>query len=85
MKRVVFLFLCGTFLTLSKAFSQSENVDKSLSPYFLVKSETMNFDALPLKSTTAEVKIAGMIADVTVVRIPRLNPCGGVCDANESG
>ncbi len=43
-----------------------EKSDKSLSPYFIVKSKTAKTDALPLKSTTADVKIAGMIADVTV-------------------
>jgi Ca-activated chloride channel homolog len=43
-----------------------DNTDKSLSPYFIVKTKTSKTDALPLKSTTADVKIAGMIADVTV-------------------
>ncbi len=42
------------------------NEDKTLSPYFLVTNATAKTDALPLKSTTADVKIAGMIADVTV-------------------
>ena len=49
--------------------AQDENADKSLSPYFLVKNVNSNVDALPLKSTTADVKIAGMIADVTVHQI----------------
>lgn len=46
--------------------SKIENDDKTLSPYFIVTNATSKIDALPLKSTTADVRIAGMIADVTV-------------------
>jgi Ca-activated chloride channel family protein len=46
--------------------SKVENDDKTLSPYFIVTNATSKIDALPLKSTTADVRIAGMIADVTV-------------------
>ncbi len=48
--------------------TQESNPDKTLSPYFFVKSDNPNIDQLPLKSTSAEVNIAGVIADVTVVQ-----------------
>jgi Ca-activated chloride channel homolog len=69
MKRVLFLILSGAFFTFSTSFAQNEKGDKSLSPYFLVTSKSAKTDALPLKSTSADVKIAGMIADVTVHQI----------------
>jgi Ca-activated chloride channel family protein len=43
--------------------------DKTLSPYFVVLSDNPETDALPLKSTRAEVKIAGKVADVTVTQV----------------
>jgi Ca-activated chloride channel family protein len=47
----------------------SESPDQTLSPYFLVKSDDSSVDQMPLKATTAEVKIAGVIADVVVTQI----------------
>jgi len=44
------------------------NPDKTLSPYFFIKSENPKLDQLPLKATSAEVNIAGVIADVLVVQ-----------------
>lgn len=49
--------------------SAIENTDKTLSPYFFIKSEQKGVDQLPLKSTSAEVNIAGVIADVNVTQI----------------
>lgn len=43
--------------------------DKTLAPYFLVQSDDSDTDGLPLKSTSADVKIAGVIADVTVTQV----------------
>ncbi|MFZ2086971.1 MAG: VIT domain-containing protein, partial [Desulfobaccales bacterium] len=43
--------------------------DKTLSPYFVVISDDPEKDTLPLKSTTAEVKIAGKVADVAVTQV----------------
>ena len=37
-------------------------------PYFHVKSDDPSIDALPLKGTTVDVRIAGVIADVTVTQ-----------------
>ena len=46
-----------------------EEASKSLSPYFFVKSEDPGVDLLPLKSTSVDTKIAGVIADVTVRQV----------------
>jgi len=45
------------------------NTDKTLSPYFFVQSDDPTIDRLPLKSTRAEVKIAGVTADVTITQV----------------
>ena len=42
------------------------NDDKTLSPFFFVKSGDPSLDQLPLKATHADVRIAGVIADVVV-------------------
>lgn len=49
--------------------NEAEDFDKTLSPYFLVKSDTPQVESLPLKSTSADVKIAGVIADVKVTQV----------------
>jgi Ca-activated chloride channel family protein len=46
-----------------------ETADKTLSPYFFVKSDDPSLDQLPLKSTSAQADIAGVIADVTVTQV----------------
>ncbi|HAR46474.1 MAG: trypsin [Nitrospirae bacterium GWC2_57_13] len=43
--------------------------DRTLSPYFFVKSDDPEVDRLPLRSTSATVNIAGVIADVTVTQV----------------
>ena len=54
------------------AFAQgAESDDKTLSPYFFVKSDDSTVDQLPLKSTSAVVNVSGPIADVTVVQVYR--------------
>jgi Ca-activated chloride channel family protein len=42
--------------------------EKTLSPYFYVKGGEISTDAMPLKSTSVDVKIAGVIADVRVTQ-----------------
>jgi Ca-activated chloride channel homolog len=57
------------FLLLITGYSYAqvqEEEDKTCSPFFFVKSEDGGVDQLPLKSTTADVSISGVIADVTV-------------------
>jgi Ca-activated chloride channel family protein len=52
------------------AFAQPETgEDKTLSPYFFVKSDDPDLDQLPLKSTSAHVRISGVIADVAVTQV----------------
>ncbi len=46
-----------------------EMEDKTLSPYFFVKSGDPKTDALPLLETSADVNIAGVMADVTVKQV----------------
>ncbi|MBN2432941.1 MAG: VWA domain-containing protein [Acidobacteria bacterium] len=48
---------------------EADNPDQTLSPYFLVKSDDPDVDRLPLKSTSAVVDIAGVIADVVVTQV----------------
>jgi Ca-activated chloride channel family protein len=43
--------------------------DKTLSPYFIVLSDDPSVDQLPLKSTSADVNIAGVIADVEITQV----------------
>jgi len=74
MKPNIFIsFLIFTITLLFQAnpvFSQPEaNIDKTLSPYFLVKSDNPEIDQLPLKSTSAKVNISGVIADVIVSQV----------------
>lgn len=44
---------------------------KTESPYFFVKSDQPGVDALPLKNTAVDMKISGVIADVTVTQTYR--------------
>lgn len=54
----------------------STSAEKTLAPYFLVQSADSNVDSMPLKSTSVDVKIAGVIADVHVTQI--YSNAGGV-------
>jgi len=57
-------------LSASPALPQGiENEDKTLSPYFFIKNGDPEVDTLPLKSTSAKVNVAGVIADVAVTQI----------------
>lgn len=47
------------------------NADKTLSPYFFVNSGDPALDQLPLKATSADAAISGVIADVTVSQVYR--------------
>ncbi len=62
---VVLLLILG-----SAAYAQPrEAEDKTLSPYFFIKSDDPEVDRLPLKSTSALVNISGVIADVRVTQV----------------
>ncbi len=45
--------------------------DKTLSPYFQVISDDPELDALPLKSSRADVNLAGMVAQVKITQVYR--------------
>lgn len=73
LKTATCLIIAAVLITLSRvpAISQPElspdpSADKTLSPYFFVKSDDPALDRLPLKATSAEVAISGVIADVRV-------------------
>lgn len=62
--------LAAIFQTPVAAAGEPESAaDKTLSPYFFVKSDNPDLDQLPLKSTAAEVNVAGVIADVKVTQV----------------
>jgi Ca-activated chloride channel family protein len=56
-----------TLPTFARA-DQAEPTDKTESPYFAVNSTDPNTDRLPLKNTHVDVRIMGVIADVTVTQ-----------------
>ncbi len=66
MKNLLILWCLLGLYSLSTAQNQP---DKTLSPYFLVKSNSKDTDQMPLKHTSAEVNIAGVIADVKVRQV----------------
>jgi Ca-activated chloride channel family protein len=64
-----FIFAMLMLLAASAQGQPMEEANKTLSPYFYVKSDGPAVDQLPLKSTSADVKVVGVIADVTVRQI----------------
>ena len=62
---------CFVILVNSPANAQDRDAAPRLhteSPYFFVKSDSPGVDQLPLKSTKVDVRVSGVIADVTVVQ-----------------
>jgi len=51
----------------TSAFAQTQDDDKTLSPYFFVKGDP-TVDRLPLKDTSVDIAVSGVIADVRVVQ-----------------
>ncbi len=62
----LFLFM---FITGSAFANIEKDGDKTLSPYFFVQSDDPETDRLPLKSTSVDVNISGVIADVIVTQV----------------
>ena len=63
--------LCFVALVAHPAHAQDRDTtprQKTESPYFFVKSDNPGVDQLPLKSTHVNVRVSGVIADVTVVQ-----------------
>ena len=59
---------CFLAFTGSADAQEAQPRQKTESPYFFVKSDNPAVDQLPLKSTKVDVKISGVIADVTVTQ-----------------
>lgn len=70
-KKIVGILLIGMLLLfVSGAHAgNGEGEDRTLSPYFFIKSDDPEIDKLPLKSTSAKVEVAGVIADVVVTQV----------------
>ena len=68
---LVVALMIGTVLAPRSAAAQSERAadDKTLSPYFFVAGGDPSLDPLPLKQTSVDVAISGVIADVTVTQV----------------
>lgn len=66
---LVSLLACSLTHAQQRQTSENANGDRTLSPYFLVKSDNQSLDQLPLKSTSANVTVAGVIADVRVNQV----------------
>ena len=62
--------VCATLLLLAWTPAQADDSQalKAESPYFFVDSNEPGTDRLPLKATKVDVRIAGVIADVTVTQ-----------------
>ncbi|MEZ5040891.1 MAG: VIT domain-containing protein [Saprospiraceae bacterium] len=67
MKTSITALLCA--LLFSPIWAQNTNEDKTLSPYFMVIGGQEGVDQMPLQSTSAEVNIAGVIADVKITQV----------------
>ena len=66
------LVIVVSCFSLNAASSQTAaSEDRTLSPYFFIKSGDPGTDRLPLKSTSASVTISGVIADVRVTQVYR--------------
>ena len=65
------LAACAPRPAAAQAPSPQPSKDACASPYFFVKSADAAADQLPLKSTSADVRIAGVIADVKVTQVYR--------------
>src|SRR5512136_1946657 len=64
------LILTVLLVASAGAYAQPETgEDKTLSPFLFVKSDDPDLDQLPLKSTSAHVRISGVIADVAVTQV----------------
>ncbi|RLE21317.1 MAG: trypsin, partial [Acidobacteria bacterium] len=62
------ILILSSLLSVMAGPVEKPPTDKTLSPYFFVKSDNPSVDSLPLKATSAKVTIVGVIADVTVTQ-----------------
>ena len=64
-----FIFAMLILLAASAQGQPTEEANKTLSPYFLVRSDDPGVDQLPLRSTSADVKVVGVIAHIIVTQV----------------
>jgi Ca-activated chloride channel family protein len=69
--KAVSLVLWLALLVARPGSADETNADETLSPYFFVENGDPEVDRLPLKETRADVRIAGVIADVVVTQVYR--------------
>jgi Ca-activated chloride channel homolog len=72
MKRLLFVILVAAVIAptvAAQAAGQQDQGDRTLSPYFFVKSDNPDVDQLPLASSSASVDIAGVIASVRLTQV----------------
>lgn len=74
MKQNLCRLIASLLLALGRASSAGageaeSSEDQTLSPYFLVMGEDSGSDVMPLKSTTVDVEIAGVMADVRITQV----------------
>ncbi|MFL6651012.1 MAG: VIT domain-containing protein, partial [Sulfurifustaceae bacterium] len=62
------VFLQPLFAAPLRADSDVDSAEQTASPYFFVRSDDPEVDRLPLKATHVDVRIVGVIADVTVTQ-----------------
>jgi len=71
-RKIAITILIAAFglLAAKPVMAQPEKgADKTLSPYFFVKSDNPETDRMPLKSTSAKVNVSGVIADVIITQV----------------
>ncbi|KAA3660892.1 MAG: VWA domain-containing protein, partial [Calditrichaeota bacterium] len=66
---LAFVALTSLCLPIKLISAHSPDQDKTLSPYFWLRDADPELDQLPLQSTSAQVNISGVIADVTVIQV----------------
>ena len=69
--RIIPLLIVSLLIMLANqvpAYEES-NEDKTLSPYFFVKTDDPELDQLPLKSTSVDVNVSGVIVDIVVTQL----------------
>ena len=59
----------GLFAAKTVMAQPEKGADRTLSPYFFVKSDNPETDQMPLKSTSAKVNVSGVIADVIITQV----------------
>ena len=67
----VSVFAALLLVVWSPAHADDSEARRAESPYFAVNSSEPGTDRLPLKATCVDVRIAGVIADVTVTQTYR--------------